>query len=341
MIDEERYIIDDGVETDLEESQSKPFPVKTQLFIIAMFMLVIFGSVIVPKTIALLEDKEIPEVSQFEVLDQEANVTKVPAKIDSLDIRAQSAFVWDVREQRVIFQKEADEQLPLASITKLMTALVAYELVSDNTSVTVSPNAAAQQSGGSLLSGEVFEIKDLADFALISSYNSAAYTVADSVGAILGDSDPVGQFVAGMNIRATELGLNSLKFLNPTGLDISTDEAGAFGSARDVSFLVEYIVKNHPEILLPTTVESTRIYNKAGQYHDAHNTNNIVLDIPNLMGSKTGFTDLAGGNLVVAFDAGFNRPIIVTVLGSTRSERFTDVQKIISEVQNVIIDHKE
>ena len=341
MIDEERYIIDDGVETDLEESQSKPFPVKTQLFIIAMFMLVIFGSVIVPKTIALLEDKEIPEVSQFEVLDQEANVTKVPAKIDSLDIRAQSAFVWDVREQRVIFQKEADEQLPLASITKLMTALVAYELVSDNTSVTVSPNAAAQQSGGSLLSGEVFEIKDLADFALISSYNSAAYTVADSVGAILGDSDPVGQFVAGMNIRATELGLNSLKFLNPTGLDISTDEAGAFGSARDVSFLVEYIVKNHPEILLPTTVESTRIYNKAGQYHDAHNTNNIVLDIPNLMGSKTGFTDLAGGNLVVAFDAGFNRSIIVTVLGSTRSERFTDVQKIISEVQNVIIDHKE
>ena len=341
MIDEERYIIDDGVETDLEESQSKPFPVKTQLFIIAMFMLVIFGSVIVPKTIALLEDEKVPEVNQFEVLDQEANVTKIPAKIDSLDIRAQSAFVWDVREQRVIFQKEADEQLPLASITKLMTALVAYELVSDDTSVTVSPNAAAQQSGGSLLSGEVFEIKDLADFALISSYNSAAYTVADSVGAILGDSDPVGQFIAGMNIRATELELNSLKFLNPTGLDISADEAGAFGSARDVSFLVEYIVKNHPEILLPTTVESTRIYNKAGQYHDAHNTNNIVLDIPNLMGSKTGFTDLAGGNLVVAFDAGFNRLIIVTVLGSTRSERFTDTQKIISEVQKAIIDHKE
>ena len=344
MSEEERYIIEEKENEVTEEVGNKTFPVKSQLFVLGVMLFLLFGSLIIPKTVSFLQGSEITDDSEFRVLKQEANLNNVNVsseKIDSMDIRAKSAFVWDVSQQRAIFQKNPDKILPLASITKLMTALVAYELVTDDTSVIVSTNAAAQQSGGSLRSGERFEIKDLADFALISSYNSAAYTVADSVGAILGDNDPVGQFVAGMNIRASELELNSMKFLNPTGLDISADEAGAFGSAKDVSLLVEHIIQNHPEILTPTILQSKRIFNKNGEYHDAHNTNNIVLDIPNLMGSKTGFTDLAGGNLVVAFDAGFNRPIVVAVLGSTRAERFTDVQKIISEVQSTIVGSKE
>jgi D-alanyl-D-alanine carboxypeptidase (penicillin-binding protein 5/6) len=340
MNDEDQYIIENNDEDPQEENVSTRFPVKTQLLVLGSIMLLLFGSVIVPKTITLLQEKKLPEARALEVLHQEANINNLPQKIESLDIRAESSFVWDVLEQRAIFQKNADEEMPLASITKLMTALVAYELVPNDTSVTISRDASLQESGGNLLSGEVFEIKDLADFALISSSNSAAYTLADSVGALLGDRDSVGQFVAGMNIRASELKLNSLKFLNPTGLDVSEDEAGALGSARDVVFLVEYILKNHPEILTPTIMESTRLYNTKGEYHTANNTDEIVLDIPNLMGSKTGYTDLAGGNLVIAFDTGFNRPVIVAVLGSTRSERFTDVLKIIDEVQNVLVKDK-
>jgi D-alanyl-D-alanine carboxypeptidase (penicillin-binding protein 5/6) len=235
-----------------------------------------------------------------------------------------------------LFEKNPDQELPLASITKLMTALVAYELVPDNTLVTISNAAAAQQSGGNLAAGEIYKVKDLADFALISSHNSAAYTLAGSVGELLGEEDTVSQFIAAMNIRADELNLSSLDYSNPTGLDISATEAGATGSARDTTFLMEYILLNNPEILTPTVKPYTRLYNQNGDYHDAQNTNNILTEVPNLLGSKTGYTDLAGGNLTIAFDAGYNRPVIITVLGSTRNERFDDVKKLIVGVQQIM-----
>jgi D-alanyl-D-alanine carboxypeptidase len=218
----------------------------------------------------------------------------------------------------------------LASITKLMTALVAYELVEDDTPITISASAAAEQSGGTLRPGEVFKVKELADFALVTSYNSAAYMLSDAVGQLLGEGNGVEQFAAGMNIKAEELGLLSMKYYNATGLDVSSSMAGAYGSARDVSLLVDHIYTKYPEILRPTTAPRTRLYNSLGQFHEANNTNEIITEIPNLLGSKTGYTDLAGGNLTIIFDAGFNHPIAITVLGSTRTERFNDMKKLIT-----------
>jgi D-alanyl-D-alanine carboxypeptidase len=99
---------------------------------------------------------------------------------------------------------------------------------------------------------------------------------------------------------------------------------------------MEYILLNHPEILTPTVTEYTRLYNQSGDFHEAYNTNDILTDIPNLLGSKTGYTDLAGGNLTIAFDAGYNRPIIVTVLGSSRNERFSDIKKLVAAVEEAM-----
>ena len=64
--------------------------------------------------------------------------------------------------------------------------------------------------------------------------------------------------------------------------------------------------------------------------HTATNTNEVVGSIPGLIASKTGFTDLAGGNLVVAFDAGINRPVIISVLGATKDGRFTDMEMLVN-----------
>ncbi len=341
MIEEEPFIIetkDQSVQqtADADETKSvNSFPVRTQLLLIGFFMLFLFAGFIVPKTLSMIDaNKNQAEVQASTIPEKkEASVPKI---IESINITADSAYVWDIVGQRAIYQKNPDEVLPLASITKLMTALVAYELVPDDTLVTISETAASQQSGGSLEPGEKYKVKELADFALISSYNSAAYTLASSVGELLGEGDPMAQFIAAMNIKADELNLQSLDYQSPTGLDISATKAGAYGSARDTSFLMEYILLNYPEILSPTLVEYKRLYNQNGDYHEAHNTNNILSDIPNLLGSKTGFTDLAGGNLTIAFDAGYNRPIVITVLGSTRNERFSDVKKIVSEVQKTM-----
>lgn len=299
--------------------------------ILGLILAGLFGSVVVPKTLSYLHlAKE--EAPQFVPLPEAAAVVTTRDPFADISLRARSVYVWDVAAGVPLYEKNAETVWPLASITKLMTTLLSYELVADDTAVTISPRAAAQQSGGTLTAGETFKAKQLADFALVSSYNSAAYTLADSVGALLGDGDPVALFVEGMNIKADELGLSSLEFHNPTGLDISSTEAGAYGSARDVSRLVEYIYEQYPEILIPTITPRTRIYNTAGGYHESDNTNDIITDIPNLLGTKTGYTDLAGGNLTIIFDAGFNRPIIITVLGSTHSERFADMKKLIAAV---------
>jgi D-alanyl-D-alanine carboxypeptidase len=137
-----------------------------------------------------------------------------------------------------------------------------------------------------------------------------------------------------MNIRAEELELTSFSFKNPTGLDEPALIPGAVGSARDVSFLLEYILLNHPNIIEPTRQYNARVYNSNGEFHDMSNTNDVLYGIPNLLASKTGYTDLAGGNLTIAFDAGLNRPIIITVLGSTREERFSDVLRLVDAVQS-------
>lgn len=314
------------------------FPVKFQLLIIGSFLFILFASVIIPKSLALIskDSEKLAPVSETSLLVTNES-TAIPQTIEQVDLRAEAAYVWDVVGQRVLYETNADEKLPLASITKLMTALLAYELVPDDTLVTISTAAANQQSAGSLLPGETYEVKKLADFALVSSYNSAAQTLAEAVGEKLGQGDPLKQFVAAMNIRAGELNLKSLEYFNPTGLDVSPAKAGAYGSAKETTFLLEYIYLNYPEVLRPTVADSTRLYNQKGDYHEAENTNRVLLDIPNLLGSKTGYTDLAGGNLTIIFDAGFNRPVIVTVLGSTHSERFNDVKKLVAAVQTAMV----
>lgn len=343
MIEEETFIIenhDDALENE-GDSDNSGFPVKRQLLLIGAMLLLIFTGFVVPKALGLVSDNPNNNQEENVALNSDNNSLVItPRKIESVPIRAESAYVWDIVGQRALYQKNPDEVMPLASITKLMTALVTYELVPDNKLVTVSSAAAAQQSGGGFAQGEVFKAKELADFALISSYNSASYTLASSVGELLGDNDPVAQFVAAMNIKAAELELKSLDYRNPTGLDMSLTEAGAYGTARDTSFLVEYILLNNPEILTPTVTEFTKLYNTVGGHHQAHNTNDILTDIPNLLGSKTGYTDLAGGNLTVVFDAGYNRPIVVTVLGSTINERFSDVKKLIAAVQESVTEQE-
>ena len=314
-----------------ELTQRNRFPILLQLGILSVLMLALFGKVAVEYFTPPAAPTTTPTPIQPISTTNEYPV--VAQKITDVTLRAEAAYVWYVRSQRALYAKNAAEPLPLASITKLMTALLAYELIADETMATIPLSAVMQEGYSGLEAGEQLGIEELRELALISSSNDAAFALGAAVGTLLGEADPEAQFVQGMNIRADELGFETLKFWNTTGLDLTSSQPGAVGSARDVSFLMEYIVNNYPEIITPTQEAATRIYNTAGAYHEVNNTNEVALEIPNMIGSKTGFTDLAGGNLTIAFDAGLNRPIIITVLGSTRDERFTDVLTLVSAVQ--------
>lgn len=316
---------------DATQVEARKFPVLPSLVVVAVILIALFSTVVVPKVLALLHNSTEP-TTQIIPLPDVAAVTTSVDKFKNLSLQAKHIYVWDSTNKQVLFEKNGEEKWPLASITKLMTTLLSYELVPDDTMVKVSKASANQESGGYFSEGEEFPVKKLADFTLVSSFNSAAYTLADAVGSRLGQGNPIAQFVIAMNIRAEELGLNSLQFNNPTGLDVSPTVAGSYGSAKDISLLVEYIQKNYPEILLPTISPHARLYNSKGEYHDGDNTNDIITDIPNVLGSKTGYTDLAGGNLTIIFDAGYNHLIIITLLGSTLNGRFSDMEKLITAV---------
>ncbi len=315
------------------DTMHRRFPALLQLGILATILVCIFTVILLP---FFLKKPTTSPITAYSGMANTATTTVV-SPIESISpapIRATAAYVYDVATGRALYAKNADEALPLASITKLMTTLIAEELVSPNTTITI-PKAAVSQAGSSGLAwGEVFTGTALRDYAMLASSNDAAYSIAYAVGKNIDDhaNDPVNTFVTAMNVRAKELQLPTLQFYNATGLDISPTAAGAYGSARDINFLMAYILEHHPEILEATRESSDRIYNTAGQYHDADNTNPVINRIPNLIGSKTGYTDLAQGNLTIAFDMGYNRPIIITVLGSTYAERFSDVVTLANAV---------
>jgi len=259
--------------------------------------------------------------------DEEINFANVT-------VGAQSALVFDVRNNKILYEKNADKVLPLASITKLMTALVAKEIIDDNSRVTIGEEAIDQSGDGGVSLGEKFSYQNLSNLTLVSSSNDGAYALAAAAGLALSQSDPAAAFVKAMNVRAEELGLNSMSFRNPTGLDITETESGAYGNAKDVSKLMSYIVENYPEVLEETSKSSDVVYNEAGQRHQVENTNEVADMIVNLLASKTGYTTLAGGNLVVEFDAALDRPVIVVVLGSTYQGRFSDVLRLVEATRN-------
>src|SRR5581483_3239330 len=101
---------------------------------------------------------------------------------------------------------------------------------------------------------------------------------------------------------------------NGTGLDIDSEQAGAYGTARDIATLAGKLLEKAPDIAGATIEPSISIRSEEGVLHNEQNTNQDVVHVPGILLSKTGYTDLAGGNLVVVYDAGIGHPIAVVVL---------------------------
>ena len=246
-------------------------------------------------------------------------------ELPPVSVEAKSAIVYDVSTGKTLYAKESNEQLPLASLTKLVTALVADEVVGQGTKVVVSDKAVETEGESGLLVGDSWAERDLSDFMLTVSSNDAAAVLASS-------KTTQEQFVAKMNQQTAKLGLNSMVILNESGLDVSEQRAGAYGSARDIALLLTYISTVRPELLEATTFDEFTSVSLTGKRYKALNTNKAVSAVPGLVGGKTGFTDLAGGNLAIVFDTGMGRYVAVVVLGSSKEGRFSDVLKLVGMV---------
>ena len=233
-----------------------------------------------------------------------------------------------------MFAKNENTRIPLASLTKVMAALVAEELSPSYGTIIVTSGALKAEGDSGLRVNEKWLLKDLLDFSLVSSSNDGIHAVALTLGALKNsqatEKQMIEDFVRMMNAKAAELDLKNTYFWNETGLDESEAKGGAYGTARDMSTLLEYVITREPE-MLEATREPTAMLTSLDRYqHLAKNTNTLASDTPGLLGSKTGYTDIAGGNLVFIFDPELGRPIIVSILGSSIEGRFQDAQTIIN-----------
>jgi len=256
-----------------------------------------------------------------------------PDPFTNVSISAKAAYVYDIRTKEVLYAKNEKARLPLASLTKVMSALVASDTAGDDAIVTITPDAIKPEGDSGLLVGERWTMKNLLDFSLTTSSNDGIHAAGLAAGAIAaGTSDPTSAevaFIHSMNAKADELQMKNTYYFNDTGLDESTQKGGAYGSAEDMAKLFEFVLSTHPD-LLEATQESSATISSLDQPHEAKNTDILADLIPGLIASKTGFTDLAGGNLVIAFDPELGHPVIVSVLGSTEAGRFQDVTTLVN-----------
>lgn len=250
-------------------------------------------------------------------------VAEAPSVYDDVVLSAKAAIVYDLTTGEVLYEKNAEAQLPLASLTKLLTLYAAAGTIG-NAPITMTASALAQDGDNGFTEGEVFEFRELAKLAIVASSNDAAEAIVEAAGKTRNQSRE-----ALLASVSSALGLSQTYATNGTGLDENGSVSGGYGSAKDIAVLAGEFLKRIPEIAHATLSPEVTAFSKAGASYTLKNTNPDVEHVPGLLLSKTGFTDLAGGNLAIVYDAGINHPIAIVVLGSTRDDRFLDVNHLV------------
>ncbi|MDP2933857.1 MAG: serine hydrolase [bacterium] len=234
-------------------------------------------------------------------------------------LEAKAALLFDVRSGRSLFSKNPNQRLPIASITKLMSAVIILDNLNLNDVFTVPPeDINVDGKGADFYKNEQLRGTDLFKIMLIKSSNDAALafaTVAQKAGI---------DFVAKMNEKAQAIGMANTKFADPAGLN----DHDAFSTASDLVKLVRYAARYDliSQALRTKSVTVTSIDGRA--VHNLVNTNQLLGQIPDVIMGKTGYTDSALGTM--ALEAGINEgrdTIISVILGA--KDRFTETEKLI------------
>lgn len=245
--------------------------------------------------------------------DQVAEV-QAARRLPSLAARA--AILADVDTGQVLLASNEQVRLPMASTTKIMTALLALEHGNLDEVVTVPAEAlTVGESSMFLQAGEQLTLRDLLYGLLMVSGNDAAMTIALHI------AGSEAAFVQMMNDRAASLGLINTHFANPHGLDAP----GHYSSAADLYHLAR-VALTHPEF---AAIVATTQYTAAG--HNLVNKNELLTLYPDADGIKTGTTDLAGECLVASVTRGGHR-VVAVILGST--QRYEDARRLFDHYFN-------
>lgn len=215
--------------------------------------------------------------------------------------------------KNTLFEKSANTPLPIASLTKLMTAVVVLDNYNLADTWQVSATAAAfYPVEPDINEGGDFLIRTFLQIMLVGSSNRSAYALAEVIGER--------QFVTLMNLKAEEIGLKNTSFSEPTGLSPENTS-----TARDLAVLAEYIIKNYPAIAEMSLIKELYV----PEVGLVKNTDLLLADMSGIVCGKTGFTKEASGCLLlVVEDPSKENYLVNVILGS--DDRFAEMHKLVN-----------
>ncbi len=259
---------------------------------------------------------EIPQNNSEVAGIQKYNIPPVSKNMPVPSLTAKAVFIKDLTTQSVLYQKDANIPVSIASTTKIMTALVANEYFKPNTVLRVNIGAGVKGSKVGLIQGEDLTFRSLLYGMLLSSGNDAAYTLAENYpGGVLG-------FVSAMNKKAAELNLQNTHFDNPAGFDSLKN----FSSAKDLSLITEEALKDASLSRIFATKQTNIVSIDKKYTYQLSNLNKLLSQVKGVLGVKTGLTEEAKENLVT-FISRDGHEVLTVVLGS--DDRFGESTKLI------------
>jgi D-alanyl-D-alanine carboxypeptidase len=293
---------------------------------------------------SILEQSLVFDGSQFEQLTEEKVVTPTKEEgIGSTYVRAKAAVAVDVNSEKVLHDQNSDKRMPIASLTKMMTALVTIdniknlkeEIITIDKEVCRTPTSiigcpsSTYCISDTLKVGEKVKADDLLKAMLVNSTNDAAVALGKH---IAGSQD---DFAKLMNKKAKEIGLVNTHFCNPSGLDDDDNPQACYSTARDVAQISVYALKNDKYKQLWDIFQiKERWFNSVdGTMKHKYASTNAVLDsMSNCIGAKTGFTYEAGKTLMMIASHPEDKDIKVVSVILNDPYRFDDAQKLFSWV---------
>ncbi|MGM0501109.1 MAG: D-alanyl-D-alanine carboxypeptidase family protein [Bacillota bacterium] len=240
------------------------------------------------------------------------------------DVEAKSAILMDGQTGQVLFRKNADLELPPASITKIMTLLLAAEAIEEgqvSLDDQVEVSSFAESMGGSqvwLAEGEKYSLKDILKAVVLPSANDACVALAEYIGGTEQN------FVRMMNRKAEKMGLEHTHFVNTTGLPVEHGEH--YTSAHDIAVMVQELIQTYPKILEWSSKRVDFIKNNALQIYT---TNNLIGYYPGADGLKTGWTDKAKFCLAGTAQRDDRRLIGVVMKSDSEKARVEETAKLL------------
>jgi len=249
------------------------------------------------------------------------------------DLKAKSAILMEAKSGRILYEKNSHEELPPASITKIMTLLLTMEAIDEGRAKlddVVSTSEHASSMGGSqiwLEPGEEMTLKEMIKAIAIVSANDACVAVAEY---LYGTQEA---FVDAMNKKAKELGMKDTYFVNTNGLPPTDPEMkGNYTSAHDVALMSRELINNYPQVL-----EYTKVWIDYLRDGDSflRNTNNLVRFYNGADGLKTGYTSEAGYCVSATAQREGLRFISVVMQEDNSKVRFNEAGKLLSYGFNI------